>query len=169
MVGFLKTFTQNSTTLCHTSRRQPDPPGDLTPQLWLCTQLVIALRRWRFTAEDTPAPAACANSSPRLSPDLWRCAQYVAVLPSTVHCRRYRNPPRHALMALYACPRSCNSTGQQVVVPPLMVHCRIYACPAVCTNGALCLYPRPVALQTAGCLTAIDGSLPRIRPTLHLR
>ena len=83
--------------------------------------------------------------------------------PSTVHCRRYRNPPQHALMALYACPRICSSTGQQVVVLPSTVHCRIYACPAVCTNGALCLYPRPVALQTAGCLTAIGGSLSKIR------
>lgn len=146
MVGFLKTFTQNSTTICHTSRRQPDPPGDLFPQLWLCTQLVIALRRWRFTAEDTadptsalmafhaclricgstdsrlqychwrftaedtPAPAACANGSPRLSPDLWRCAQYVAVLPLAVHCRGYGRP-------------------------------------CICANGSPCLSSRSVALQ----------------------
>ena len=102
MVGFLKTFTQNSTTISLTSRRQPDPPGDLTPQLCLCTQLVIALRRWRFTAEDTPAPAPCSNGSLCLSLKLQLYGQQVAALPLAVHCRRYRLLP--ALMTLYACP-----------------------------------------------------------------
>ena len=114
-------------------------------------------------------PCVCANGSPRLSPQLWRCAQYVAVLPLAVYCRGYGRPCICAngspclssrSVALQDSRLSCHHrlfTAEDITGPCSLFYC--FSMPV----------PEAATLRTAGCSTAVGGSLPRIRLTLHLR